>query len=84
MYEAVTLMVPEGSRSAYEAHEAWRLFKHIETFDPDAAICEVDVDGVGACDVYSLGGVKVAEGLDGLSNGVYIVRQGAKVTKVVI
>lgn len=83
VYGNATLYVPEGSREAYEAHEVWGQFMNIETFDPNASIDEImsgDVD----CEVYTIGGLKVGNSLDGLPKGIYIVRKSSKVTKIVI
>lgn len=81
-YSLTTLIVPKGSKDAYESHEVWGKFGHIETFDSDAAIEEVEAVDVD-CEVYTLGGIKVGNSNEGTAKGVYIVRKGSKVTKIV-
>ncbi|MDE6223624.1 MAG: leucine-rich repeat domain-containing protein [Muribaculaceae bacterium] len=83
VYNQATLLVPENSKSAYESHKVWGRFQNIETFDPDAAIEETEADE-NYCEVYTISGLKVGNTLDGLPKGVYIVRQGSKVSKIII
>lgn len=37
-----------------------------------------------AVEIYNLSGIRVADGIDGLSSGIYIIRQGAKSQKYVV
>ena len=60
--------------------------KPVDPIDPD----EPGEDGINAIDadvdveVYNLRGVRIADSLEGLSRGVYVVRKGGKTIKVVI
>ncbi|MBD5327654.1 MAG: leucine-rich repeat domain-containing protein [Bacteroides sp.] len=82
-YDYATLYVPVGSESDYEAHACWGFFRNIETFDPDASIDDIEAGDVG-CEVYTIGGLKVGDRIDGLPKGVYILRKGSTVTKMAI
>lgn len=46
-------------------------------------ITGITADKNAPVEVYTLGGVKVGDSLDGLQKGIYIVKQGNKVTKVI-
>ena len=67
-----SLLLPAGSNGLLE----------IKT---DAtAISEIELEGDEITGVYNLSGVKVGNSLEGLAKGIYIIRQGAKSTKVAI
>lgn len=51
---------------------------------PITSIEELGADLSGNYTIYGLDGVKVGESLEGLAKGVYIVRQGAKTSKIAI
>lgn len=95
----ITLHVPDGCSKIYEEAALWCNFNIVDgecssvadIVSPDISIKVVDgsiiigdVDAV----VYNLSGSVVAESckgvVNGLSRGVYIVRAGSKVVKVVI
>ena len=50
----------------------------------NTGIEDVTVDGTADIEVYNAAGVKIGTSLHNLVPGVYFVRQGTKVTKVVV
>ena len=68
-----SLLLPVGSNGSLE----------IKT-DAVVSISEVELSDDEITGVYNLSGIKVGNSLEGLPRGIYIVRQGAKSTKVVI
>lgn len=82
VYENATLFVPKGKANLFRKVEPWSLFKNIEE-DEDSGVEEIVVDFAADCNVYDLNGVKVGNTVDELGSGIYIVRQGNTVTKVV-
>jgi len=81
-----TLYVPQGSVEAYKAAPYWKDFEYIIANDT-SGIEEVTAGGIDASapmEVYNLNGVKVADTLDGLPSGLYIVRQGSKIRKIAV
>ena len=68
-----SLLLPVGSNGSLE----------IKT-DAVVSISEVELSDDEITGVYNLSGIKVGNSLEGLPRGIYIVRQGAKSTKVAI
>lgn len=67
----------EATTGWLDSHYLTFLF---DEFEEDTAVAKVEIDGDGPVEIYNLQGVKVANP----SNGLYIVRQGKKVQKVMI
>ena len=42
------------------------------------------IDYAAPVEVYNLNGVRVADSVENLANGIYIIRQGSKVEKIAI
>ena len=88
-YSKPTLYVKESALEKIKITTPWSLFENIETYD-FAGINDPTVDGDGSIDyampydVYDLNGIKVADTLDGLRPGFYIVRQGARTGKTLV
>ncbi len=82
---AATLYVPEEAVAKCKTIDPWKNFKKIEVYD-FSGIDDVvdDGDGVRSCEVYNLNGVRIADSTDSLAPGMYIVRQGSTVKKVII
>lgn len=73
--------VPKGCIDVYSAAEGWNRFSDFR--EMDSGIDEVEVDGAdGPVEYYNLGGVRVSG--DALVPGVYIKRQGAEASKVIV
>lgn len=82
--------VPEQSVDLYKTTFPWSKFKNIraigtsgiENISTDNSFETIDYKT--PYKVYTLNGVKVAESVDNLASGLYIVRQGGKVKKIAI
>lgn len=78
VYEAATLTVPEASVEAYSENTYFSKFEKIEAA---AGVDGIEADDVNApVEYFNLQGVRVANP----SAGLYIVRQGSKVTKQIV
>ena len=87
-YDKPMLYVNASAMDRIRSTVPWSLFKKVETYDSSA------VDGITAdssainyaadYEVYNLNGLKVSENLNSLTPGLYIVRQGTKVKKVMV
>jgi hypothetical protein len=75
-----------GSENANVA--PWNSFSTTETYTPEvnntSGVKDVDAITDNHVEVYNLGGVKVADSLDHLPAGLYIVRQGTTVSKIAV
>ncbi|MDE6791587.1 MAG: leucine-rich repeat domain-containing protein [Muribaculaceae bacterium] len=88
VYEGATLNVKVGKVSSFQEVSPWKYFKNI-TDKEYSAVDEViaDEDGIDYAlpySVYNLKGQMAGNSIDGLIPGMYIVRQGSKVKKVVV
>lgn len=80
-YATATLFVPEGTLQAYRDDRVWGRFQHIVEGN-NSAIIGVDAPAAtdGSCDVYSLSGTLLRQGVPAdswksdLAPGIYIVR----------
>ncbi|MDE5811112.1 MAG: leucine-rich repeat domain-containing protein [Muribaculaceae bacterium] len=85
-YGIATLYVPDTAIEKCKRINPWKNFAKIEAHDftvveeieNDAIDCEKPVK------VYNLNGMKISDSIEGLKAGVYIVRQGASTSKVVV
>ncbi|MDE6370807.1 MAG: leucine-rich repeat domain-containing protein [Duncaniella sp.] len=82
-YENAILYMTEDGMMLGRYIEPWKNFKHVSLFDP-AGIEEIsaDFDENAPCEIYNLSGVKVSDTIEGLTPGLYIVRQGNAVKKI--
>ena len=82
-----TLHVLPKYLTLYQTTSLWNIFNNIvPDLSESNGIEEVlidELDDTQSLDVYNLNGVKVAQSLDELPAGIYIVRQGNKSVKVV-
>ncbi len=82
-YETATLRVPAGSADSYRECTPWNMFTSMETTDDEGRLESVESETAhGVTEIYNLNGTRVAGSMDRLPDGVYVVRRGAKVTKV--
>jgi hypothetical protein len=81
VYTNASLYVNYGSDKAVRSVSPWSKFTNSIT----TGVESVEISDVNAAvEVYTLGGVKVADSVENLPAGLYIVRQGSKVTKVAV
>lgn len=79
IYWNATLSVPTGALTAYQTADAWREFRQFTEVD-FTGVEDIEITDSTPLKYYNLQGVEVEKP----ENGVYIKRQGDKVTKVVI
>ena len=84
-YKNATLFVPVGTLSAYEKVDPWRNFWNIEEYD-FSGVDDITIEDYSECpvEIYNLSGNKVGSSKENLSPGIYIIRQGRKVEKIMI
>ena len=80
-YDTATLYVPETAVEKCKLIAPWKNFNSIQAYQFDG-IEDITVDNNLPCEVYNLSGVKVADATEGLTPGLYIVRQGSNVKKI--
>ena len=82
-YTSATLYLSEDGELLVTNIEPWNKFTNIKSYDP-AGIDEisVDFDANLPYEVYNLNGIKVGNSIEGLSSGIFIVRQGKTVKKI--
>lgn len=78
--EQGTLYVPTGCKSTYQSDENWGKFSNIEEYDFSNVESILDDNENETIKYYNLQGMKVKNPKQGL----YIKRQGNKITKVVL
>lgn len=77
-----TLYVPQGSESLYASAPQWKDFFFIE--GTLSGIESIAADGKADTEIFDLNGVKQTQRMENLSSGIYLIRQGNKVTKKVV
>ncbi len=84
-YMYTKLYVPIGTLSVYERVDPWRNFWNIEEYD-FSGVDDITIDDYSECpvEIYNLSGNKVGSSKENLSPGIYIMRQGRKVEKIMI
>lgn len=82
-YNAGTLYVPESALEKCRQINPWKNFKTIQAFDFNGVEDMVE-DFTGTCEVFTTDGIKIAGSKDALLPGVYIMRDGATVKKVLV
>lgn len=81
---AILYLTEEGVTSGSSINP-WKRFKHIETYYPDNAVETIDGIEIDApYEVFSTKGVRIGDSVEGLTPGIYIVRQGNKAIKVAV
>ncbi len=85
IYDTARLLVPEGAAESYASAEVWKQFTDISE-SSFSGIESVETEDGGIVTVYSITGHVVATGesVPELNTGVYIVRSGKKVSKIIV
>lgn len=81
MFAFTTLIVPKEAREAYENHEVWGLFSHMECSGIEEASMQTDDNE--QVHVYNIHGHDLGSNVDNLPQGIYILKKGSKNIKVV-
>ena len=83
VYEDATLYVRPGRQTLFMAVSPWKFFYNItdKEYSGIEDVVAPDFDAAAPCEVYTLNGVKVADGTENLAPGIYVIRQGSKVEK---
>lgn len=85
VYAQATLYVPAEAVNKCRQIDPWRNFLRIDAYEFDGIKdVETDIDNNQPCDVYTLGGMRVATSTEGLAPGIYILRQGDKAKKIAV
>lgn len=79
-----TLHVPQESIDDYQAAEQWKEFFFIEASGVEDVIADNEDYSDCPVEIYNLSGNKVGSSKEDLSPGIYIMRQGRKVEKIMI
>ncbi len=86
-YDGILYVPSAASKIKYSNAQEWNRFKNIVVYDTSGIEDVGSDDGMTAdepVEVFNMAGVKVADSTEGLPSGIYIVRQGAKTTKLAI
>lgn len=83
-YDIATLKVGLGVREKALQTVPWKFFKHIEEVDFSGVERIVSEPNECSTDVYRTDGVRVGDSTDGLPSGLYIVRTGGKISKIMV
>lgn len=87
-YESAVLYVPEGSMEQYSTTSPWSLFNSIAVggsgVDDIIADMDSEMDPSVPCMIFDMNGRDIANTINGLSKGVYIVLQNKVVRKIVV
>ena len=80
-----TVVVPDGCRSTYEANPYWKEFNIVERSEYEAGVESTADDQTSASDArfYGLDGRRAGNSIEGLTKGIYIVRQNGKAEKII-
>ena len=85
IYQNAFLYVPEAAVEKCKAVEPWSLFKNIKAYDFSGLEgIKADFNEDEPYEVYNLNGIKVVNDIESLEAGLYMVRQGANVKKIVV
>lgn len=79
-----TLHVPQESIDDYQAAEQWKEFFFIEASGVEDVIADNEDYSDCPVEIYNLSGNNVGSSKESLSPGIYIMRQGRKVEKIMI
>lgn len=85
IYGTANLVVPVGSSNSYAAADVWKEFSNISE-SSFSGVGTVEAEAGGVVTVYSITGHVVATGesVPELNAGVYIVKRGKTVSKIVV
>lgn len=88
VYDNATLLVPDGCKAKYSEVAPWKYFYNIA--EGSAGIDDIvgdennDIDPSAPAQYYNLQGVAVGDSVENLVPGIYIVRQGNTVKKILV
>ncbi len=80
-YQNARLTVPQESMDAYKGHEVWKNFRN--TGYQDVKYVEID-ETEREVEVFNLNGIFISNSTEVLAPGIYIVRNGDSVKKIVV
>ena len=84
-YKTAPLYVPEGSAELYRTTWPWSQFKDIKEFPMGDGVETVSIDELdptAPVEVYDLHGRRLGSDLGALPSGIYLVKQGSRLSKV--
>lgn len=87
VYGRATLYVPAEAVAKCKEIDPWKNFNNIVAYNFESGIEDVTADKIDfehPYDFYTLDGMRVAGSTDALAPGIYIVRQGNVVKKIVV
>lgn len=91
IYDKATLWVPEQAVDRCRELEPWKYFQNINMFDFEngqAGIDDwrrnLDPHTLSSKNVYNINGVEVSEKYENADPGIYIIRMGKSIKKIVI
>lgn len=86
------LYVPIGTSQDYKAVKPWSMFTHVVeksfpgsdiTTDCDNILCDTNEANGATVQIYTLSGMPASSSINNLSPGVYLLRTGDKVKKII-
>ncbi|MDE6792806.1 MAG: leucine-rich repeat domain-containing protein [Muribaculaceae bacterium] len=85
-YDKATLYLTEDGIILSSFKDPWKNFKNIEEYDFTNAIDNVTADFKESApyEIYDINGVKAGDNINALSPGLYIIRQGKTVKKIMV
>lgn len=81
VYATATLTITKSAANAIKTTTPWNLFE--KTAQEEDGIENLAGDEEGVTEIFTLSGLSMGTDLEALPEGVYLVRKGAKVVKVV-
>lgn len=85
VYNNATLYVEKGGLEKAYVTSPWMYFVNINEVDfSGIEYVLVDIDSSAPVQIYNLNGVKVADTMDNIPAGIYIIRQGNKSKKIIV
>lgn len=82
-YTKATLHVREEALDLIRQIFPWGLFSNTAIYD-FSGISDIEIDEDTTCEVYTTNGVRVGDSIVNLVPGIYIVRRGSDVQKLII
>lgn len=82
-YDEATLYVPEDAVEKCKQIDPWKNFKNIKAYDfsgVEAIAAELNNN----VEIYNLNGMKTGNSINGLTPGIYIIRNGNTVRKLIV
>ena len=83
-YENATLYVKDESYDKILETVPWSLFKHIKIHDFSNSVVDIENDDDDLVEVYGINGVKIDRTVESLTPGLYVLRKGDEVKKIMV